>query len=185
MGFAVFLKQPTSLQVRTFLGRAFGLTGEVPKYVITDKGRQFWCDGFKMWCKRRGIEPRYGAVGKYGSIAVIERFIRSLKDECTRRILVPLRLDAMRKEIGLYVDWHNRFRPGQGLGGRTPDEVYYDRPPANEKPRYEPRRKWPRDALCAAPWAPVKGRRGVRLEVKVTFLEGRKHLPIVGLKPAA
>ena len=126
---------------------------------------------------------------------MIERFIRSLKDECTRRIFVPLRLDAMREEIRLYVDWHNRFRASQGLGGRTPDEVYYDRPPANEKPRYEPRRKWPRDALCAAPWAQVKGRRlpvrvrtqtgGVRLKVKVTFLEGRKHLPIVGLKPAA
>ncbi len=179
------LKQPTSLQVRSFLGRAFGLAGKVPKYVVCDKGPQFWCDGFRKWCRRRGIKPRYGAVGKCGSIAVIERFIRSLKDECTKRILVPLRLDAMRKEIGLYVDWHNRFRPSQGLGGRTPDEVYFRRRPANEKPQYESRPKYPRNAWCASPQTEVKGRRGVRVRLEVRHFEGRRHLPLVSVRPAA
>ena len=27
--------------------------------------------------KRKGVKPRFGAVGKYGSIAVVERFIRT------------------------------------------------------------------------------------------------------------
>jgi hypothetical protein len=53
----------------------------------------------KAWCKRKGIRPRFGAVGKYGSIAVVERFIRTLKDECTRRIVVPLRRCDMRREL--------------------------------------------------------------------------------------
>ena len=66
-----------------------------------------------------------------------------------------------------------------------PNEVHSDRAPANEEPRWETRPKWPRDSLCAAPWAQVKGRRSVRVEVKVTFLEGRKHLPVVRLRPAA
>ena len=59
---------------------------------------------------------------------------------------------------------------------------WFDRPPANEKPRLEPRRNWPRDSLCAAPWAPIDGRRGARVDVDITHLGGRKHLPVVRLK---
>ncbi len=55
MGVAVFKKQPTSIQVRTFLGRLYAKAK--PKYIICDKGSQFWCDGSKAWCKRKGIEP--------------------------------------------------------------------------------------------------------------------------------
>jgi len=185
IGFAVFLKQPTSLQVRRFLGRAFGRIGKVPKYTVTDKGGQFWCKGFKRWCRRRKIKPRYGAIGGYGSIAVIERFMRTFKDECLRRIQVPLRVAKVREEIRLYVLWYNAERPHQSLNGRTPDEVYFDREPANEKSRYETRRKWPREGPCATPWAPVKGRRGVRLGLDAGYLEGRKHLPVIRLKTVA
>lgn len=76
-------------------------------------------------------------------------------------------------------------RFSSGLNGRTPNELYFDSVPKNERPRCEPRRKWPRDALCAAPWAEVKGRRGVKLELGVRFLEGRRHLPLIELRPAA
>ena len=41
----------------------------------------------------KGVKPQFGAVGKHGSIAVVEHFIRTLKDECTRRVVVPLRRD--------------------------------------------------------------------------------------------
>ncbi len=184
-GFSLFPKQPTSVQVRSFLGRTFARVGKVPKYLVCDKGTQFWCDAFKKWCKRRGTRPRYGAVGKYGGIAVIERLIRTVKDECTRSILVPLRLVAMRKELSAYFAWHNGHRPNMALRGRTPDEVYYGRRPANERPRYEPRPRYPPDAWCASPQTKVKVPRGVRLELKVTHLEGRRHLPVVRLKQAA
>jgi len=50
---------------------------------------------FKDWCDRQGITPRFGAVGQHGSIALIERFILSLKNGCARIILVPLRTDAI------------------------------------------------------------------------------------------
>jgi len=46
-----------------------------PRYLITDKGKQFWYRSFKNWCKRRGIRPRYGRVGEPASIAIVERFI--------------------------------------------------------------------------------------------------------------
>jgi len=44
-----------------------------------------------------------GAVGQYGSIAVVERFIRTMKDECTRCVIIPHRREDMRRELGLYL----------------------------------------------------------------------------------
>ena len=91
----------------------------------------------------------------------------------------------MREETRLIMDYYNRFRPHQGLTCRTPDEVYFSRRPAVERPRWEPRRKWPRKSGCAAPYVPVRGECGVRLELEVRYLEGRKYLPIFRLKAAA
>ena len=39
--------------------------------------------------------------------------------------------------------------------------------------------------VCAGPQAKVKGRRGVRLVLRVSYLEGRWHLPLVVLQRAA
>ena len=52
-------------------------------------------------------DPGYSEVGKKGSVAAIEQFIRSMKAECCRCILVPLRLEAMREELACYVTWYN------------------------------------------------------------------------------
>jgi len=177
IGFAVFNKQPTSTAVRTFLGRAISKSGASPKYIICDQGRQFTSAGFKAWCKRKNIRPRYGAVHQYGSIAVIERFIKSLKDEWLRRLIIPLRLEAMRKELSVYSSWFNEHRPHQALDGRTPLEAYKDLVPANEARRFEPRAKWPahRDHAVSC----------VRLTLSVTYHEGRRYLPIIELKQAA
>ena len=146
---------------------------------------QFWCESFKRWCRRRGIRPRFGAVGKFGSIAIVERFMRSMKNECTRRILIPLTLDGMRREIALYVFWYNEFRPSVALAGKTPLEVYDDLRPANANPRFEPRPRWPRQSPCAAPQAKIKNKRGTKFALVVSSVEGRHHLPIVRLRPAA
>ena len=74
-GPAVFAEEPSSLQVRSFLGRAIHAAGRAPKHLISDKGGQFWCDGFKAWRRLRNIKSRYGAVSKRGSIAMVERLI--------------------------------------------------------------------------------------------------------------
>ncbi|MFQ5592152.1 MAG: hypothetical protein ACE5HE_13395, partial [Phycisphaerae bacterium] len=60
--------RPKAKDVNAFLGRTITAVGKKPRYVITDKGKQFWCDGFKAWCRRRRIRPRFGAVGRYGSL---------------------------------------------------------------------------------------------------------------------
>ena len=156
-----------------------------PKYLICDKDSIFWCEAFKRWCQLKGIRPRYGAVGKHGSIAVVERFIRTMKDEATRRILIPQRRAALQRELNAFFAWYNEHRPHATLRGKTPNEVYFHLRPANHRPRIEPRKRWPRSALCAAPWTLIAGQPGDRFTLQVDFQDGKRHLPIVSLKRAA
>ena len=182
---AVFRKQPTSEQVRQFLGRVITTVGAVPKYLVTDCGAQFACAGFSRWCRRRGIRQRRGAVGQHGSIALAERFIRTLKDCCLRVLsFVPLRLPTFPREVALFFAWYND-RPHMTLHGATPDEVYFGLRSACLAPRFEPRAAWPRASPCAKPMTLVKGHPGVQVSLNVTFVAGRRHLPRVSLTRAA
>ena len=185
MGCAVYQGKPTSIEVRTFLGRTIQQAGTAPPHLICDKGSQFWCDDFKVWCKRRDIKPRYGAVGQHGSIAIVERFIRTMKQEGTRRMFVSYCRKKFRSELKLFLDWYNEHRPHTALRGRTPNEVYHRRRPANQSPRFETRSGWPRPSPCAAPRTLVKGQPGVELELDVRSHAGQKYLPIVTLRRAA
>jgi transposase InsO family protein len=185
IGFAVFDQNPTSLAVRQLLGRAIREARHAPDHLITDQGRQFTDKGFRRWCRRRGIRQRFGAVGKYGSISVVERLIRTMKAEALRRILVPRDRRPFRREVSLFVEWYNGHRPHSASQAASPDEIYFNWPPASRAPRYEPRRRWPRGSPCAGPPARVRGRCGQRLALVITHLGGRKHLPIVELKKAA
>jgi hypothetical protein len=96
-----------------------------------------------------------------------------------------MRHESFRRELDLIAEWYNEHRPHETLAGRTPNEVYHRRFPANRKPRHEPRSRWPRGSPCATPWALTRGRAGARLQLEVTFHAGRKHLPIVALKRVA
>ena len=185
MGFALFRKAPTSVEVRSCLGRAIGAAGTAPRYLVSDKGSQFFpTAGYKNWCRHRGIRPRFGALGKHGSIAVLERAVRTIK-EALQRIMVPTRREAMRTELVIVLDWYNQHRPHSTLGGKTPDEVYFQRFPANRSPRIEPRSVWPRGSPCALPHALVAGKPGARFDVEVEHVAGHAHLPIIRLRRAA
>ncbi|MFC1491032.1 integrase core domain-containing protein [Nitrospinota bacterium] len=153
--------------------------------MISDKAKQFWCAKFKGWCDRLGIKPRFGAVGKKGSIAVIERFIRSLKNECMNNILVPLHEKMFLRELELFANWYNGHRPHSALAGQTPVEVYLGAEPASQIPRFEPRVRWPRSAPFSSPQVPVAGNPGAIFRLEVHYQAGRRHLPIVSLKRAA
>lgn len=183
VGFAVLVRRPSSTETASFLGRAIRRTGASPRTVITDHGREF-TGAFRRHCRRLGIRQRLGRVGQHGSIAIVERFIRSMKSECTRRILMPFRLAAMQTEFGSYATWFNEHRPHEALGGRTPLEVYTRAPPANERPRFEPRPLWPTRARCAAPNAPMKGPAGARLVLVVRGLASKRHLPVIQIRRA-
>ena len=180
VGFATFDKQPTAKQVCAALELASSRVGRHPKYIISDHGVQFRSE-YQQWCSDHGVKPRFGAIGRYGSIAVAERFILSMKNELTRRLLVPLGLARMRSELASFFNWYNVERPHEFLDGATPVEILLRRRPANKRPRLEPRPRYPADARCAAP--SVKAREvGCVLKLVVS---GPQHLPVVRLKKAA
>jgi transposase InsO family protein len=185
VGICVFKACPSSGALQSLLNRTIRKAGTKPKYLICDKGKQFWCESFKDWCDRRGIDPRFGAVGKKGSIAVIERFIGSLKSECMDVIMVPFREEGFRRELALFADWYNEYRPHSGLDGWTPAEVHNGMKPDSQRPRYEPRARWPRNAPCASPRASVEGNPDEAVQLEVRYQAGRRHLPIVMLNRAA
>lgn len=110
---------------------------------------------------------------------MIERLIKTVKNECIRRILVPFRQDAFRRMVAHYLQWYNEHRPHETLGGKTPNEVYFGRSPAHERPRIEPRAKWPQNLGCAAPQVPVSGRPGQPFDLHVRHRHGR--MPVVKL----
>ena len=185
MGTTAFKSQPSCREVCGFLGRAISKAKKAPRHVVCDRGGQFDCPAFRKWCKKKGIQrPRYGAIGKSGSVAVVERAILTIKTLLGRLTLVPYRREAFVCELNEIVTWYNGSRPHTRLGGRTPNEVYFARFPANRRPRYEPRSKWSRSSKCAQPWALVRGSPGAKVTLEVNFQGDRKHLPVVTLKRA-
>jgi putative transposase len=186
IGSAHFKKEPTARDMTTFLGGVRRRIKRWPAHLITDHGVQFTAGAFGVWCRRHGIQQRFGAIGKYGSIAIIERFIKSMKNECTRLLpVVPLARDAFGRELDHYLVWYNAERPHSRFGARTPDEIYFGRFPACRRPRFEPRARWPRRSPCAGPRALVRGQPGAVVELRVEYRGGRKHLPVVSLKRVA
>ena len=185
MGFAVFKCRPTSEEVTAALDRIMSAEQVRPKHLIVDQGPEFDCVHFKeTWCNAMNILPRFGAVGKHGSIAVVERFHRTVK-ELLRLITVPEVQEHFEQELGLIIDWYNEHRPHETLGGTTPNEVAFSRPAANEQPRFEPRASWPQDARCAQPQVDTVGRPGDPLIFEIDCLNGRRHLPIIRAQRAA
>lgn len=179
VGFAVFKKEPTAAEVCAVLDRAAKRARRSPKYVISDQGVHFRGE-YLAWCARRGVRARFGAVGEYGSIAVIERFIKTLKEEGLRRILVPLGTRAMNDEVAIFVRWYNGFRPHMSLGGATPNEIYGRRPRARDRPRFEPRASYPTPR-----GQELRGKKGDIVRLTIGHHEGRPHLPVIHLRAAA
>jgi putative transposase len=186
MGTATFKREPTAREMTRWLGSVSRAVGGWPGHIVTDHGPQFTAEAFGAWCRRHGIQQRFGAIGKYGSLAVIERFIRSLKSECTRLLpVVPLARTPFARELDQYIAWYNAERPHSRFGARTPDEIYFGSFPACRRPRFEPRQRWPRRSRCATPHALIRGRPGAVLELIVEHRGGRKHLPVVSLTRVA
>ena len=175
VGFAAFSAMPSSEHVRALLDRAIRKQGKPPRCVVTDKGRQFTSRSYKRWCQRRGIRRRFGFLGEPNSIAIVERFIRSMKQECFRRLLVPMTLAAVRQELRWYSSWYNEHRPHTTLDGRTPSEIFQGR--TWRQRCIETRERWPHQPRSRSP--------GKKIALDVSYLAGRKHLPVIGLRRAA
>ncbi len=104
-----------------------------PKHIISDQGSVFTGDVFVELLDSWNIEPRLGAIGKHGSIAVTERVIKTLKYEWLKRVSFIRGFDHLVTLCEEFEDWYNTWRPHMTLDGFRPDDVYYDRKP--EKPK--------------------------------------------------
>ena len=175
IAFEVYLQLPSSDRIQTLLNRAIREQGVPPRCIVSDKGVQFKCRSYRRWCKRRGIRVMFGYLGEPCSIPIVERFIRSMKEECFRPIVLPATRSGMLRELGHFSIWYNEHRPHSHHDGRTPREVWCRR--TARRPRIEPRPRWPhRSKGC------VSGR---RLALEVSYVSGRKHLPVIELHRAA
>ena len=87
--------------------------------VQTDHGPEFskW---FTKKLTEKQIEHRHTRVRKPNDNAHIERFNRTLQDECISRL--PKKLSVWQTEIPDYVRYYNHARPHQGIDWLTPVE---------------------------------------------------------------
>jgi len=136
LAIGVVAGEPTAAFAVRLLREAVGESGP-PSWVVTDQGTQFTSLAFSRALRRRGIRRRFGAVGRSGSIALLERFWRSMKGEYARGLFLYRPLRRIEADLARYAGWYNAERPHQGLGNFTPDEVHQAR---RRRPRCLPAR---------------------------------------------
>lgn len=88
--------------------------------IQSDHGSEFskW---FTKKIMERGLSHRHSRIRTPNDNAHLERFNRTIQDECIRRI--PRNFRLWQKEIPEYLRYYNTERPHMGLGMKTPDEI--------------------------------------------------------------
>ena len=104
-----------------------------PKHIISDQAKVFVGDAFAELLDSWNVKPRFGTVGKHGSISVTERVIKTLKYEWLKRVPIIKVFDHLTMLCKEFQYWYNIWRPHMTLDGIRPDDVYYDK--KLEKPK--------------------------------------------------
>src|ERR1039457_4937397 len=84
----VFCKEASALEISRFVSRTARRHGW-PAHFVSDRARCFRGQVSRSKLRRLAVKQRFGAVGKKGSIALIERLWRTLKDALGLRLLRP------------------------------------------------------------------------------------------------
>ena len=105
------------------LESAFELFG-APKHIIMDQGSVFTSTAFREMLNNWNVKPRWGAIGKHGSIAVTERVIKTLKYEWLMRVALIKGFDHLTVLCEDFIHWYNDWRPHMTLNGARPSDVY-------------------------------------------------------------
>lgn len=166
LAFRVFHKEPTAEEILGVLDLAMRRYGR-PRHFVSDQGSQFTAEVFRETLDALSISRRFGAIGQYGSIAIIERFWRTLKELLGVRLWPPLSADHLEARTRLALMYYSALRPHQGLGGATPAEIYFDEEPAIKSAKPPPR-KSEVASPCEEP-----------LPLEVVFLDRERLLPVL------
>ncbi len=129
LSFRVFSSEPTSEALAELVEEAAMRFGP-PKHMVTDRGSQFTGEQFVCKLRELGTRQRFGAIGQSGSIAIIERLWRTLKEMLDLHSVPPLSRSHLEEKVALGLFYYANIRPHQGLGGATPAEKYYRLTPA-------------------------------------------------------
>jgi transposase InsO family protein len=95
-----------------------------PRHLISDQEGVFISDAFRDLLIRWDVKPRFGAVGKHGSIAVTERVILTLKYEWLKRVPVIRGLDHLAQLLRDFAVYYNEYRGHATLGGAVPSLIH-------------------------------------------------------------
>ena len=88
--------------------------------IQSDHGAEF-AKHFKKQLKSHDIDHRHSRIRKPTDNAHVERFNRTIQEECILRI--PKTFSAYQKAIPEYLHFYNHERPHMGLNMKTPNEV--------------------------------------------------------------
>ena len=99
-----------------------------PQIFNTDQGSQFTSADFTGLLADNGVAISMDGKGAWRDNVFVERLWRSVKYEEVYLRAYDSVAEA-RASIGRYLYFYNRKRPHSSLGGRTPDEAYFDRQP--------------------------------------------------------
>jgi len=105
-----------------------------------------------------------------GSIAIIERLWRTLKDALRLRSFKPLTKRELQRRLELGFYYYTYLRPHQGLGGATPAEIHFGRERAHLAAVHPPRAR-PREGPADSPF-------------EIAFLDPDQLLPVLIRKAA-
>lgn len=125
------LKNQSWKPVRRVFLRLFRQQG-YPQIIRMDNGSPFGTTGpaglsrLSAWWTALGIRVEFTEPGHPEQNGAHEQMHRILKAETTRPTSSHLR--AQQRRTDRWVKTYNRIRPHQGLGQRTPGQVYYPKP---------------------------------------------------------
>lgn len=119
-GYAEPVLRVNSRQTSRFLREAKHIAPFPFKTIQTDHGSEFskW---FTKIAIHDGMSHRHTRVRTPTDNGHVERFIRSLQDECLHRI--PRTMNAWKREIPEWIRYYNTERPHMGINFKTPLEV--------------------------------------------------------------
>ena len=103
----------------------FGALGRVstPFLLRSDNGLVFTSNHFRRLTKTYGLQQEFITPHCPQQNGMVERLIRSLKEQCIHRHRFESQQHAMRI-IGNWIQFYNNQRPHQALGMKTPAEAY-------------------------------------------------------------
>jgi transposase InsO family protein/DNA-binding transcriptional regulator YiaG len=161
--------EPTAADVVRVL-RAANHNHGPADHLITDQGSQFTSREFHDACASVGTKQRFGAIGKSGSIALIERLWRTIKALGALRSRPPLTVEDFRRRAELTLRHYAYCRPHRALSGATPAEVFFGIEPAYLR--------------AASPPRALPGKGPGNSPFAITYLDDERRLPLLYPKAA-